>query len=173
MNLKHITAILVLTGMLFSGNTLADDLSDVMKVIQQYGDLENDLAAQAKLMRSDRVYISGGVRQTDEAKNMANQITGRQAGESLNGGKTTFVTMIEDPEVSIYGNTAVASFVRWWQVYPHGKPSNLSSPTWVSGFSQRKIKMAHRTYAYLGRRRELMWHHRYVRCQRLEGFLFV
>ncbi len=41
MNLKHITAILVLTGMLFSGNTLADDLSDVMKVIQQYGDLEN------------------------------------------------------------------------------------------------------------------------------------
>ena len=61
MNLKHITAILVLTGMLFSGNTLADDLSDVMKVIQQYGDLENDLAAQAKLMRSDRVYISGGV----------------------------------------------------------------------------------------------------------------
>ena len=117
MNLKHITAILVLTGMLFSGNTLADDLSDVMKVIQQYGDLENDLAAQAKLMRSDRVYISGGV---------------RQAGESLNGGKTTFVTMIEDPEVSIYGKTAVASFVRWWQVYPHGKPSNLSSPTWVT-----------------------------------------
>ena len=73
MNLKHITAILVLTGMLFSSNTLADDLSDVMKVIQQYGDLENDLAAQAKLMRSDRVYISGGARQTDEAKNMANQ----------------------------------------------------------------------------------------------------
>ena len=132
MNLKHITAILVLTGLLFSSNTLADDLSDVMKVIQQYGDLENDLAAQAKLMRSDRVYISGGARQTDEAKNMANQITGRQAGESLNGGKTTFVTMIEDPEVSIYGNTAVASFVRWWQVYPHRKPSNLSPPTWVT-----------------------------------------
>ena len=132
MKFNTITAILMLAGLLFSLNTLADDVSDVMKVVQQYGALENDLAAQAKLMDPDRVYISGGIRQSDEAKNMANQITGRQAGESLNGGKTTFVTMIEDPEVSIYGNTAVASFVRWWQVYPHRKPSNLSPPTWVT-----------------------------------------
>ena len=132
MNLKHITAILVLTGMLFSGNTLADDLSDVMKVIQQYGDLENDLAAQANLMHPDRVYISGGIRQSDEAKNMANQMMGRKTGESLNGGKTTFVTMIEDPVVSIHGRTAIASFLRWWHVYPHNKPSAMSPPTWVT-----------------------------------------
>ena len=132
MKINTIIAFLVLTGLLFTANTLADDVSDVMKVVQQYGDLENDLAAQAKLMHSDRVYISGGIRQTDEAKNMANQITGRQAGESLNGGKTNFATMIEDPLVSIHGKTAVASFLRWWHVYPHNQASDMSPPTWVT-----------------------------------------
>jgi len=132
MKFNTITAILMLASLLFSLNTLADDVSDVMKVVQQYGDLENDLAAQAKLMHPDRVYISGGIRQSDEAKNMANQMMGRKAGESLNGGKTTFVTMIEDPVVSIHGQTAVASFLRWWHVYPHNKPSDMSPPTWVT-----------------------------------------
>ena len=132
MKFNTITAILMLAGLLFSLNTLADDVSDVMKVVQQYGDLENDLAAQAKLMHPDRVYISGGIRQSDEAKNMVNQMMGRKAGESLNGGKTTFVTMIEDPVVSIHGRTAVASFLRWWHVYPHNKPSDMSPPTWVT-----------------------------------------
>ena len=132
MKFNTITAILMLASLLFSLNTLADDVSDVMKVVQQYGDLENDLAAQAKLMHPDRVYISGGIRQSDEAKNMANQMMGRKAGESVNGGKTTFVTMIEDPVVSIHGKTAVASFLRWWHVYPHNKPSDMSPPTWVT-----------------------------------------
>ena len=70
--------------------------------------------------------------QTDEAKNMINQITGREANESLNGGKTKFITTIEDPIVSIHGNVAVASFVRWWNVYPNGKTPNQSAPTWVT-----------------------------------------
>ena len=132
MNLKHRLAVLVLSGLLFNANTLADDISDVMQVVQQYGDLENDLAAQAKLMHPDRIYISGGIRQTDEAKTMANQITGRKPREPLNRAKTNFVTMIEDPVVSIHGKTAVASFLRWWHVYPHNKPSDMSPPTWVT-----------------------------------------
>jgi hypothetical protein len=73
----------------------ADDEDDVLAIVHQYGDLENDLEAQAKLMRSDRIYITGGMRQTDEAKNMANQFASRNAGEALNGGKTEFVTTIE------------------------------------------------------------------------------
>ena len=84
----------VLAGLMFASNAFADDASDVMEVIQQYGDLENDLEAQAKLMRSDRVYITGGIRQTNEAKNMANQIAGRKASESVSGGKTEFITTI-------------------------------------------------------------------------------
>ena len=124
--------IFVLTGLIFASNTFADDESDVMAIIYQYGDLENDLEAQARLMRSDRVYITGGIRQTDEAKNMANQIAGRKASESMNGGKTEFVTTIEGPMVSIHGDVAVASFVRWWNIYPHNQASNTSPPTWVT-----------------------------------------
>jgi len=122
----------VLVGLTFAPNGFADDASDVMAIIYQYGDLENDLEAQANLMRSDRVYIAGGIRQTDEAKNMANQIAGRKASESMSGGKTEFITTIEDAEVSIHGDVAVASFVRWWNVYPHNQASNTSPPTWVT-----------------------------------------
>ena len=136
MNIERVshlfTVAFVLACLTFSPNSFADDASDVMKVIQQYGDLENDLEAQAKLMRSDRVYITGGIRQTDEAKNMANQIAGRKAGESMRGGKTEFITTIEDVIVSIHGDVAVASFVRWWNVYPHNQASNTSPPTLVS-----------------------------------------
>ena len=124
--------IVVLAGLMFAPNTFADDMSDVMAIIYQYGDLENDLEAQAKLMRSDRIFIANGLRQTDEAKNMANQIAGRKATESLNGGKSEFVTTIEGPVVSVHGDVAVASFVRWWNVYPHNKASNTSAPTWVT-----------------------------------------
>ena len=126
------TLIIILAGLIFAPNTFADDADDVMAMVYQYGDLENDLEAQARLMRSDRVYITGGIRQTDEAKNMANQIAGRKASESLNGGKTEFVTTIEGPVVSIHGDVAVASFVRWWNVYPHNQASNTSPLTWVT-----------------------------------------
>jgi hypothetical protein len=126
------TLIIILAGLIFVPNIFADDADDVMAMVYQYGDLENDLEAQAKLMRSDRIFIANGLRQTDEAKNMANQIAGRKAGEALNGGKTKFVTTIEGPVVSVHGDVAVASFVRWWNVYPHNKASNTSAPTWVT-----------------------------------------
>jgi hypothetical protein len=123
---------LILSGLALSSTVLADDESDVLDIVYQYGDMENDLEAQAELMTADRIYITGGVRQTDEAKNMRNQIAGRRANEALNGGKTQFVTTIENPIVSIHGDTAIASFVRWWNVYPHEKAPNMSQPTWVS-----------------------------------------
>jgi len=126
------TLIVILTGLIFAPNAFADDEDDVLAIVYQYGDLENDLEAQAKLMRSDRVYITGGMRQTDEAKNMANQIAGRKAGEALNGGKTEFVTTIEGPLVSVHGDVAIASFVRWWNVYPHNQASITTAPTWVT-----------------------------------------
>ena len=127
-----ITLILAMCVITLAPSVFADDKDDVLAIVYKYGDLENDLEAQAKLMRSDRVYITGGMRQTDEAKNMANQIATRKAGEALNGGKTKFVTTIEGPLVSVHGNVAIASFVRWWNVYPHNQPSVLSTPTWVT-----------------------------------------
>lgn len=126
------TLVVVLAGLAFAPSAFADDEDDVLAIVHQYGDLENDLEAQAKLMRPDRIYITGGMRQTDEAKNMANQIAGRKAGEALNGGKTKFVTTIEGPVVSIHGDVAVASFVRWWNVFPHNLAPVTSPPTWVT-----------------------------------------
>ena len=156
MKFNTITAILMLASLLFSLNTLADDVSDVMKVVQQYGDLENDLAAQAKLMHPDRVYISGGIRQSDEAKNMANQMMGRKAGESLNGGKTTFVTMIEDPVVSIHGQDrgceflTVVACVSPQQAFRH-EPTHLGH----TGVGQRKINVADHAHPHLTARWKL------------------
>ena len=126
------TLIIILAGLIFVPNIFADDADDVMAMVYQYGDLENDLEAQAKLMRSDRIFIANGLRQTDEAKNMANQIAGRKAGEALNGGKTKITTTIEGAVVSIHGDVAVASFVRWWNVYPHNQASDTSPLTWVT-----------------------------------------
>lgn len=111
---------------------LADDMNDVMAVIEAYGDLEGDLAAQAELMHPDRVHINGGMRQTNESLNMRNQIATREAQEALNGGKTEFVTTIEDIDISIHGDVAIASFIRWWNVYPANQAPVLGAPTWVS-----------------------------------------
>ena len=111
---------------------LADEMDDVMAVIEAYGNLEGDLAAQAELMHPDRVYITGGMRQTNESLNMRNQIATREAQEALNGGKTEFVTTIEDADISIHGDVAIASFVRWWNVYPANQAPVLGAPTWVS-----------------------------------------
>lgn len=125
---KWIAAILLIMPL----SILADDVEDVMEVIEAYGDLEGDLAAQAELMHPDRVYITGGMRQTNESLNMRNQIATREAQEALNGGKTEFITTIEDVDISIYGDVAVASFVRWWNVYPANQAPSLGAPTWVS-----------------------------------------
>ena len=127
------TLIIVLAGLVFSPFAFADDEDDVMAVIQQYGDTEGDLSTQSKMMRADRVFIAGGVRQTDEAKNMAIQMAARQASEAVNGGKTKFMTTIESPKVAIYGNVAVASFVRIFNTFPHNQPANPpGTPTWVT-----------------------------------------
>jgi len=127
------TLIVVLAGLIFAPYALADDEADVLAVVMQYGDLEGDLDAQAKLMRSDRVYIVGGVRQTDEAKNMAMQMAARQATEAVNGGKTKFMTIIEGPVIRVYGDVAVASFVRVFRTIPHNQPPNPpGNPNWLT-----------------------------------------
>lgn len=126
------TLVVALVGIICAPYAIADDEDDVLAFIQQYGDLEDDLASQSNLIHPDRIFITGGARQTDEAKNMANQIAGRKAGETMNGGKTKFVTTIEGPLVSVYGNTAVASFVRWFSVYPHNQAAVNTPPGWVT-----------------------------------------
>jgi len=119
-------------AVIFSSSSFADDADDVMAVIQQYGDLEGDLEAQANLMRSDRVHIVGGNRQTNQAKNREIQLATRNRQEALNGGKTQYITTIEDLDVSIHGDVAVASFKQWWNIYPTGQEAILSTPAWLT-----------------------------------------
>lgn len=127
------TLAIVLAGLVAAPIAFADDRDDVLAVVKQYGDLEGNLAEQAKLMRSDRVYITGGMRQTDEARNMAMQMAAREAVETLNGGKTKFMTILEGPLIRVYGNVAVASFVRAFNTIPYNKPPNPpGQPIWVT-----------------------------------------
>ena len=127
------TLIIVLAGLIFAPYAFADDEADVLAVVMQYGDLEGDLDTQAKMMRDDRVWISGGIRRSDEARNMSIQKAGRKASEAVNGGKTIFMTEIESPLVSVYGDVAVASFVRIFNTIPHNQPPNPpGQPTWVT-----------------------------------------
>ena len=63
------TLIVALAGLVFAPLALGDDKDDVMAFIEKYGELEDDLAAQARMIRDDRVMITA-VRRTDNAKNM-------------------------------------------------------------------------------------------------------
>ncbi|MFT5500293.1 MAG: hypothetical protein ACI88G_000421 [Woeseiaceae bacterium] len=137
MNFKrgsHLTTLIaVLAGLVLAPIAFADDADDVLALVKQYGDSEGDLSSQAKLMRSDRVYITGGMRQTDEAKNMAMQMAVRAANEAVNGGKTKWFSVLEVPVIRVYGNVAVASFVRAFQTIPHNQPANPpGQPVWVT-----------------------------------------
>jgi hypothetical protein len=123
---------IVLTGLIWAPCALADDEADVSAVVQQYGATENDLDAQAKMMREDRVYIQGGTRRTDEANNMAIQKATREAGEAASGGKTRFMSTITGTTVAIYGNVAVTSFVRAFNIFPHNQPAIQGNSQWVT-----------------------------------------
>ena len=129
--LRFSALIIVLAGLGFAPLTLAGDTEDILAVIQKYGDLEGDLKEQAKLIRDDRVMITN-VRQTDATKNMAIQLASRKANEAVNGGKAQWMTTIESPQVAVYGNTAVTSFMRMFSIYSPNKEPVQTPPTWVT-----------------------------------------
>ena len=125
------TLIVALFGLAFAPLAFADDMGDVMALVKSYGETESDLAAQAKMIRDDRVMITN-IRQTDNAQNMEIQMATRKANEAVNGGKTRLITTIESPHVAIYGNTAVASFVRLFTFLPHNQAPVFGPPNWVT-----------------------------------------
>ncbi|MDZ7643075.1 MAG: nuclear transport factor 2 family protein [Woeseiaceae bacterium] len=96
-------------------SSLADDMDDVMAVIDSYIATETDLAEQARLMTDDRTYIVAGRRFTDNVANMRGQLAGEKLRQELDPDGTMIVTA-EDPMIKVYGDTAVASFNQphWW-----------------------------------------------------------
>ena len=90
----------------------ADDLDDVEAVINQYIDSEGfDLTEQTSLMASDRTYISGGMRYSNNDKSMALQTAGNEVITKANPDVQRIAT-IEDLKIRVNGNAAVASFYR-------------------------------------------------------------
>ena len=120
---KNFAAVVIAaTAFILAPFAMADDEEDILAFIQQYGELEDNLAAQADMIRDDRVMITN-IRQSDQKKNLEVQMALRKQGEMINGGKTKFITTIESPQVKIYDDVAVASFMRTFVVLPHNQPS--------------------------------------------------
>jgi hypothetical protein len=115
-----------------AGPALSDDADDVMAVIHSYAELEGDLQAQSTLIRDDRVMIAGSARQTDQSMNMKVQMAQREANDAASGGPAKWVVRIEAPEIRVYGNTAVASFMRLTNIFPpNARPIN-QGPLWYT-----------------------------------------
>lgn len=94
----------------------ADDADDVRAVVDMYLATETtDLKKQASLMTDDRVFIAGGLRQTDNVANMKVQIAGAKVNRELDPDAQVIVTG-EDVIIRVYGDAAVASFYRYWNV---------------------------------------------------------
>ena len=130
---KNIT-ITVSALLLFVGpiSGFADDEDDVMSVIYQWAALEQDLEAQAALVRDDRVQVGGGVRQTDQSENLAVQLMNYNAMVESMGGEPEMIVRIESPLVRVYGDTAVASFVRLFNLAPPGERPRQVGAAWFS-----------------------------------------
>ena len=130
---RYIISIVILSALIM-GPVLgfADDEDDVMAVIHQWASLEQDLEAQAALVREDRVQIGGGVRQTDQSQNLAVQLMNYNAMVEAMGGEPGMIVRIESPLVRIYGDVAVASFVRLFNLVPPGDKPQQVSAAWFS-----------------------------------------
>jgi ketosteroid isomerase-like protein len=105
---------LVLVGLVFSmlgGVAVADDKDDIMALIDDYCRLQGtgDLMGQANMMTADRIFILGGVRETNQAANMKQQQAAQDTTKKLDPERVTIVTAT-DPIVRVYGDAAVASF---------------------------------------------------------------
>jgi ketosteroid isomerase-like protein len=132
------SALLIITALFLSplafSNTLSPDqgdVSDVLAVIEKWAELEHDLAAQAELVRDDRVQIGGGIRQSNQAENLAVQLLRYNALLETWGGEPEMIVRIEDPLVRVYGDVAVASFIRLFDIAPPREQAN-SDTAWFS-----------------------------------------
>ena len=58
-----------------------------MNVVQSWAKLENNLESQAKLIREDRVQITGSMRQSNQGKNLEVQLASHNARIKHQGGQ--------------------------------------------------------------------------------------
>jgi ketosteroid isomerase-like protein len=119
-------------AILISPLAFADDADDVMAVVQQWADTEADLVAQARLIRDDRVQVTGNGRQSDQAGNLRVQLANHNARVKMAGGEPEMIVRIESPQVAVYGDTAVVSFLRLFNVIPHNSDPLPQNRAWFT-----------------------------------------
>ena len=110
----------IILSTLFLINPVAlfgDDESDVMEVIKTWASLEGDLNKQAELIRDDRVMIAGSYVWPDQKDNLMIQNERRAATLKRDSDWKIMQTIIS-PKVRIYGNVAVAHFIRRFDIIP-------------------------------------------------------
>ena len=123
----------IILSTLFLINPVAlfgDDESDVMEVIKTWASLEGDLNEQAELIRDDRVMIAGSYVWPNQKDNLMIQNERRSATLKRDSGWKIMQTIIS-PKVRIYGNVAVAHFIRRFDVIP--SEGEVSPPSMDNG----------------------------------------
>lgn len=123
----------IILSTLFLINPVAlfgDDESDVMEVIKTWASLEGDLNKQAELIRDDRVMIAGSYVWPDQKDNLMIQNERRAATLKRDSDWKIMQTIIS-PKVRIYGNVAVAHFIRRFDIIP--SEGEVSPPSMDNG----------------------------------------
>jgi len=148
--------IVLLTAVLISPIAAADDADDIRAVVDVYLATEgSDLKKQASLMTDDRIFINQGRRQTNNVANMEGQIAASERNRELDP-KTTLSVNGEDVIIRVYGNAAVASFYRYWNVLasaesiragnaPSGPPDDIVTLVLAKSGGDWKIVHTHQS----------------------------
>ena len=129
---RTLSLVVASVAILISPLAFADDADDVMAVVQQWADTEADLVAQARLIRDDRVQVTGNGRQSDQAGNLRVQLANHNARVKMAGGEPEMIVRIESPQVAVYGDTAVVSFLRLFNVIPHNSDPLPQNRAWFT-----------------------------------------
>ena len=129
---RTLSLLVASAAILFAPMAFADDADDVMAVVQQWADTEADLTAQAKTIRADRVQVTGGGRQSDQAGNLRVQLANHNARVRTAGGEPELIVRIESPQVAVYGDTAVVSFMRLFNVVPYNSDPLPTNRAWFT-----------------------------------------
>jgi|TARA_B100001758_G_C18084542_1_gene440042 hypothetical protein len=115
MKLKNLGIIqaCLLAIIIVSSVAKADDMDDVLSLLDSYIETESDLMAQNALMSEDRIFIIGApaVRMTDNKTNMMRQMHVNNRSEEMDPNSIYYASR-EDQIVRVYGDAAVASFRR-------------------------------------------------------------
>ncbi len=127
------------------------DEDEVIEVIKTWASLEGDLNAQAEIIRDDRVMIAGSYVWPDQKDNLMIQNERREATLKRDSGWKIMQTIIS-PKVRIYGNVAVAHFVRRFDFIPSEgdvSPPSMDNATMVLVKERGKWGIAHTHFSQI------------------------